>query len=153
MNLSSVFTSALKNSNWPIYYNGGSKKFLVGDYFVISGSKARPISKVVLTTCKGRPKLELVPIKGTLKTEVEDDNALAIHFKYQAKNKTRVFFMRFHFFKHDPAVFTFQDNLFDGDNGCENDCCECCYPSIQLIAYSYDGGDDGSQGGGGAHAQ
>ncbi len=153
MNLSSVFTEALKKGNWPIYYIEESRKFSVGDYFAISGSKYRPISKIVLNNAKGKAKLELVPIKGTLKMEVEEDNTLTLNFKYECKKKINVFFMRFHFFKYDPAVFTFQDNPFDEGNDCEKCCCECCCPSIQVVALAYQSGGDGDQGGGGFRAR
>jgi len=150
MNLSTVFTEALKKGKWPIYYNDGSKKFLVGDYFVVSGSKHRPISKILLNNNKGRCKQELIPIKGSLKVAVEEENSLTVHFKYKSsKTKVCVFFIRFHFFKYDPAVFTFQDNPFNADNDCEKCSDDCCGPSIQFIASAYEGGSDGSQGGGG----
>jgi len=146
MNLSSVFTDALKKGHWPIYHTNRDKLFCVGDYFTVSGDESSSISQVSLFSNEGSKKLTLSPIKGSLRTEVEEGRSLSIYFKYQYEDVVKVFFMRFHFFELDPAVFTFQDSIFDKEKDCEK--C-CCFPSIYLIAMSYGGLDETDYGGGG----
>jgi len=150
MNLASLYIETIRKGEWPIYYVGNAKKILVGDYFKISGTKAKPVSKVVLKNCKGRVKMELIPIQGTVKTNIDEDTCFSIRFKYCVGKKERVFFMRFHFFMHDPSVFVYRDELLDVSKPIDKCCYEnCCDPNGGTVFYARSSG--GSEYGGGGN--
>ncbi|RBP49138.1 hypothetical protein [Arenicella xantha] len=151
MNIKAAFLAEIKKHTWSVCTIEKGRSYQVGDNFSVVGDEGT-ISKVVVVSNGGKDEQVMLPIKGSLEVEATDNSELTFGFKYKSdKGAVKQFFMRFHFFCNDPAVFRFSSNPFTkGECECNCNCCCCGGVKTQYVLYSTY--DDGDRGTGGPHA-